>query len=155
MIARDACCVFDGGGVVSIDVEEPRAGDLPLADLSRRDREAVRPSPEHSSFPGGFIDDDVRGLIRAVRSLLDVLNIDAGMPQALHLNAAAFIVTNRADIFRAEAKPGAGDHGRGNLAPNRDEFPREWNLASISGKARDDQHCVGCVEPNADDVEFA
>src|SRR5207237_8019236 len=73
--------------------------------------------------------------------------------QTLHLDFAALVIADGADVFSAKAKRRAGDHGARNLPSWAQDFLMERDLAAVCRKVRHDQHGVGCVKADADDVK--
>lgn len=114
--AGDAGCVFDSWGVVTINVEQAGTTDLIFGNIGGREREAIGTLPEHGTFAGGLIDDDVGRLVGAAGAEVDVFEIDAAALKAIKLDAAAFVIANGADVFGAQAEFRAGDYGAGDLA---------------------------------------
>ncbi len=153
-LARDGGGVRHGRGIVPVDVQQAGAGDLFGRDLIRVDAEAIRPAPQHGALAGGLVDEDVGALVRAVAALLHVVEIDAGGEQALHLDAAALVVADRADVLGPQAESGAGDHGARDLPAGAENLLRERHLAGIGGKVRKEQQGIGGVQSHADHVEF-
>ena len=89
------------GSIVPVDMNHPCVRDDRRCNFLFIQPQAIRPPPEHGSFPRGFIDQNVSGLVRTILSHLHVIEVDAGSEQALHLDAPAFIVPHRTDIFNA------------------------------------------------------
>ena len=63
-------------------------------DLLGVDAQAVVAAPQHGALAGGAVDDDVGRLVGAALAQLHVIQVDAGAGEALHLDAAALIVSN-------------------------------------------------------------
>src|SRR5207249_3148353 len=128
----------DGRRIVSIDVQKAGAGDLLGGNIRGRQAQTIVPAPEHGAFAGRAVDDDIGGLSGAVFAHLKPLDIDAGVAQAVDLDAPAAVVTDRADIAGPESKGGAGDDGAGHLPAWAEDFLLDSSLAGIGRKTRDD-----------------
>ena len=82
-----------------------------------------------------------------------MVEVDAGAEEALHLDAAALIVADGADVLGAQPQAGAGDHGAGHL-------PAGLTISSGRAPCRHrremghHQQRIGGVQAHAYDVEF-
>ena len=134
-------------------MQHSRAGDLLGCDLLRVDAKAIRTAPEDGSLTGGVVDEDIRALVGAVLSKLDVVQVDSLAEQAFHLDTAALIVADRADVLDAHSQLRAGDHRAGHLPARAEDLFGKRNFAGVSGKFREQKESVCRVESNADYVE--
>ena len=153
MIARDAGGACDGGRVMSIDVQHTRARNLLRSDVRRVDGQTIRAMPEDGALAGGLIDDDVGALIGATGADLDVVQIEAGFAQAGHLDAAAFVVADSADVLGPQPELAAGDERAGHLAPGAHDLAFEGDLTAELRVFWNQQKRVGGVEADADQIE--
>ncbi len=117
LAARQLRGFFDRRRIVTVDVQHPRAGDFFERDAFGLQAQAIGTAPENGALTGGLIDDDVRRLIGTIFANFDVVEIDAGFAQAVHLHAAAFIVADGADVFNAQ--PELRDGGQTRWRPGR------------------------------------
>jgi len=154
MLARDFRGTRDGGRIVPVDVEQLGASDFLGRDAGRIETQAFVALPKNRSLAGGPIDQDVRGLVGAVGADLDVIEVDAGLAQALELNLTAIVIAHRSDVFHREPELGARNHGAGHLAAGAQNFLFECDLPGIRGKMREHDEGVGGVEAHADYVEL-
>ena len=67
---------------------------------------------------------------------LDVIEVDAGIEQAVHLDTTALVVTNAANVLHLHAEPRTSHHGAGDLAARTQDLFCERNLAGVGGKVR-------------------
>ena len=118
------------------------------------DAQAIVAAPEDGALAGGAVDDDVGRLVGAVAPQLHVVEIDAGALQAFHLDAAALVVADRADVLGAQAEAGARHHGAGHLAAGAEELLLKRDLAGVRREVGNDEQGVGGVQADANDVEF-
>src|SRR5262249_5809944 len=116
VVARNGGGARHGGRVVAVDVKHAPAHDHLLGDLAGTNLEAVVTPPENGALAGRPIDHDVGGLVGAVGADLDMVEIDAGAPQAFYLDPAALIVADGPDVLGAQAKARTGHHGARHLA---------------------------------------
>ena len=116
VVARDAGGTCDRGRVVSVDMQHTRARNLLRSDMRRVDGQTIRAMPENGALAGGLVDDDVGALIGAAGADLDVVEIEAGFAKAGHLDAAAFVIADSADVLGPQAELAAGDERAGHLA---------------------------------------
>ena len=83
-----------------------------------------------------------------------MVEIDAGALEAFNLDAAALIVADCADVLGAQSEAGARHHRAGDLAAGAEEFFLKRDFAGVGRKVGNDEHGVGGVEADTDDVEF-
>ena len=76
VVACDAGGAGDGGRVVSVDMQHPRARNLLRSDVRGVERQTIRAMPEDGALAGGLVDDDVGALVGATGADLDVFKID-------------------------------------------------------------------------------
>ncbi len=132
----DSRGMLHGGGVVPVNVQEARAGDLIGRDFPGIDAQAFRPPPQNCALACGAVDDDIRRLVGATLSLLHVVQIDIRSPQALHLDPAAFIVSEGPDVLGPQSQFAASHHSAGHLTAGTQHFVLKRNLARVCRKVR-------------------
>ncbi len=145
--------MLHGGRVVRVDMKQPRASDLVGINLPRIDRQACGTMPEHSPLTTRSVHHDIGRLVGTIRPLPHVPDIDAGTPQAFHLNAPALVISHASDVFRPQAQPRTCNHRRSNLPADGIELARKPNLAARRGESLHREHRVGRVQPQPDHVE--
>ena len=149
----------DSGGVlhrlriVSVDMQQPAAGDLLRRDLRWLDAQAIVAAPEDGALARGPVDDDVRRLIGATLAHLHVFQIDACSLQAFHLDSAALVIAQGPDIFGLQPEAGAGDHGAGHLAAGAEDLLLKRRFSCVGREVRHHQKCVGGVQADPHHVE--
>ena len=138
---RDAVPARDLGGarhrrrIVGVDMQQARAHNFFRCDALRLQAQAIVAPPEHGALAGGLVDQDVGGLVRAIFTDFEVIQVDAALAQALELYAAALVVADRSDVFHAQPQLRAGHHGAGHLTAGTQDLALECNLARIGGKS--------------------
>ena len=153
MSISDTSGTTDRRRVVSIDMEHARASDLFVRDFVRRKGKAIRTIPEHSSLPRRLVDQNIRGLVGTTCAGLDMFQVYTGGLQALHLNAAALIVTDRTDVFGAKPQPCTRNNRARDLATRTENLFVERNLPSIRGEVRNNDESVSRVQPDTNYVK--
>ena len=138
---------------MAIDVKETGADDFLGRDGSRVDAKAIVAAPEHGALSGAAVDQDVGALIRAVRADFEIVEVNAAREEAVHLNAAALVVADGADVLGAEPEPRTSDQRAGYLSAWAEDLAFERYFAAISGKMRDDDERIGGVQAYAHHVE--
>src|SRR5581483_4616068 len=98
-LVRYAGGVLDRGGVVTVNVQQPGAGDLFRGDLRRVDSQGFVAPPENGSFPGALVNDDISRLVGAPLADLHVVDVDVFLEQTLHLDSASLVIADRANVF--------------------------------------------------------
>src|SRR5262249_18620730 len=128
--------------------------DLVGRDFIRVDAQAVVAAPQDGALAGRTIDDDIRRLVGAAFSELDVIEIDAGALEALDLDPAAFIIADGADVFDAQTEAGAGHHRARNLSAGAEDLFNERHFPRVGWKVRNYEQGIGGVEAHANNVEL-
>ena len=113
----------------------------------------LRAMPEHGTFTGRAVDQNVRGLVRGAASHLHGVQVDARTGQALDLNAPALVIADSPDVFRAKPQARARDQGSRDLAAGAEDFLFECEFAGVSGKRGKNQKRISGIQAHADDVE--
>ena len=78
VVPRNAGGARHCGGVVPIDMQHARAGDLFRGDVGGVEAQTFGAVPEDGALAGGLVDDDVGALIGAAWADLDVVYINPG-----------------------------------------------------------------------------
>jgi hypothetical protein len=149
---RDFGCLRHRGRIVSIHVQQARTRYFFHGDRIRFQAKALLAFPQYRSFAGGLIDQNIRGLARTIRAHFDILDIDAGFAQAFHLDAPAFVVADRPDVFHSKPELRAGHQGARNLPARAQDLALESHFPGIGGKMPNQDQCIGCVETDSGDV---
>jgi hypothetical protein len=155
VLVRDACGARYRRGIVAVDMQQARAGDLLRSNLLRLESETLGAAPEHRALAAGAVDNNVGRLIGATLAALHVVEVDAGGLQAGPLGIAALIVPDGADILGAQSQAGASHHGAGHLATRADGFPLEGRFAGVRRKSRHDEQRVGSIQAYTHNVEIS
>ena len=99
---------------MSIDVQQARGSDPVHRQFVGTQIEALVALPEDGALAGGFIDEDVGQLARAVGHL-DQPRLHSFARQFLALQSAGGIVANLSHVAAAQSPAVAGNCGRGGL----------------------------------------
>ena len=158
---RDVMLVGDLGGaghrgsVVGIDMQHARVGDFLRSDARRLQPQAFVALPKNRPFAGALIDEDVGSLVSAILSNLEVIQVDAALPQARKLYAATFVVPNCTYVFDLQTELGASHHGAGHLPARAEDLAFERHFPGVCRKVRQQDQGVGGVQSDSNHIEFS
>src|SRR5689334_7549663 len=128
-----------------VHMQHPAASDLVRGNVGGIDGQTIRAMPEDGALPGGLVDDDIGALIGTAGADLNVIEIHAGLAEAGHLDAAAFVVADRSDVLGAQAEFSAGGKRAGDLATGTHDFALKSNLSTVLRVFRNQQQSIGSV----------
>ena len=151
---RDLRRVRNGGGIVPIHVQQPRAHDLLLPNLFRFQRKTLRTVPEDGALACRFVHNNVGRLVRTILAQPQIADIHSGFAQAFKLNSAPLIVADRADVFRPKPQPGTGHHRACDLPARRIPLGLKRRFAAGSRKLADLNDRIGRVQADSHNIEF-
>ena len=116
-------------------------------------REAGIPIPDDRPIAGPPVDKHERRVTGCARDAAHEARIDALAFQALDASARGIVFTERPDVLRAPAEPGAADCGACALAAGQVREPLDARLASRHRMGRDDGDDIQAVEAQGHDIE--
>src|SRR5581483_2526508 len=77
-----------------------------------------------------------------------------GAAEAFHLDTAALVITDSADIFNAKTEAGTGNQRAGDLAAGAERFVQDADLAGISRELGDGEEGIRGVKADTNDIEI-
>jgi len=137
--------------IVSIDVKSAGVDDPVLLEFFGAQGEAIVTFPENGAF-AGVVDED-ESLLAGAAGGGEEVGFDAGTSKFGAMEYGGVVVTDFADVARAQTPLLAGDHGGGDLAAGQDLRGAKFDFGAAGGIVCDGNESVGGVEADADDVE--
>src|SRR5579864_2828815 len=154
MLARDPGGTRNGTGIMRVDVEQARTGDLLHRHTVRMETQAIIALPEYGPLSRGLVNQDIGGLVRTVLADFDIVQVDAALAQAFELDAAAFVITHGPDILHPKPQFGASYKGAGYLSPRAQQLALESDFAGVSREVREKNEGVSGVLTHTDNIKL-
>lgn len=150
--ARPGSCGSRGGGIVSIDVKSAGIQDPLFVQFFRAQGEAVVAFPKDGAL--AEVVHKNKGLLAGTAGRGEEMRFDAQARKFRAVKSGGAVVTDLADVARAQSPLLARHHGSGDLPARQDFRGAKFDFGAARGIVSDGNERIRGVQAHADDIEL-